>query len=123
MHEGELKLALRSQYGDLHELGARLRTELSATRVMITRGPNGSMLFSDDGAVYQTPALTGRVVDRLGAGDAVFSVTAPCVRRNVLPEIVGFIANSVGAIAVEIVGNSEPVTRAALSKFVTHLLA
>jgi rfaE bifunctional protein nucleotidyltransferase chain/domain len=122
MHEGELKLSLRAQYGDIQHLGSRLRSELTAGTVMITRGPNGSMLFAGDD-IYETPALAGRVVDRVGAGDAVLSVTAPCVFRGVAPDVVGFIANCVGALAVEIVGNREPVTLAALSKFITHVLA
>ena len=123
MHEGELKLSLRAQYGDVEHLGARLRAELTAGTVMITRGPHGSMLFTGDDEMYETPALAGRVVDRVGAGDAVLSITAPCVSRGVPPDVVGFIANCVGALAVEIVGNREPVSLAALSKFITHVLA
>lgn len=123
LHEGELKLSLRAQYGDIEQLGARLRSELTAVMVMITRGPHGSMLFTGNDEIYETPALASRVVDRVGAGDAVLSVTAPCVCRGVAPDVVGFIANCVGALAVEIVGNREPVTLAALSKLITHVLA
>lgn len=123
LHEGELKLALRTQYGDLAQLGARLREELKAWRVMVTRGPNGALLFSDDATVHESPALAMRTVDRTGAGDAVFAITAPCAYRGCAPEILGFIANCVGALAVEIVGNCEPIDPIALKKFITHLLA
>ncbi|HBH00806.1 MAG: hypothetical protein A2X36_02190 [Elusimicrobia bacterium GWA2_69_24] len=122
LHEGELKLALRAQYGDVRDLATRIRAELAAGSVMVTRGPNGSMLFTEDGAVHETPALSLRVVDRTGAGDALFALTAPCVFRGAAPEVVGFVANCVGALAVEIIGNREPVAPAALKKFMAHLL-
>ena len=58
----------------------------------------------------------------MGAGDAVFAFTTPCVYRNMPGDVVGFIGNCVGAMAVEIVGNREPVDPVALQKFITRLL-
>lgn len=122
VHEGELRLALRTQYGDVHKLGATLRSEVNARSLMVTRGPNGSVLLGDDGAVHETPALSRRVVDRTGAGDAFFAITAPCVYKGYAPDVIGFVGNCVGALAVEIVCNREPIEPSALKKFVSHLL-
>ena len=122
LHEGELKLALRVQYGDVQALASKLRAEVGASTLMVTRGPNGAVVLDDQGGFYEAPALSLRVVDRTGAGDAVFSVTAPCVYRKCEPELLAFIGNCVGALAVEIVCNREPVEPAALKKFIQHLL-
>jgi sugar/nucleoside kinase (ribokinase family) len=53
-------------------------------------------------------------VDRIGAGDAFFSITAPCVALGATREQVGKIGNAAGAIAVRTMGNKAPVTRAEL---------
>ena len=61
-------------------------------------------------------------MDRIGAGDAVLAVTSACVARDVPMEVVGFIGNSVGALAVETVGHRNIVTRAALSRHLQSVL-
>lgn len=102
-HEGELELALRAQYDDVRLLATRLREESKTSLLMVTRGANGSVMLSGDESVHEAPALSVRAVDRTGAGDAVFAITALCVYKDHSPEIVGFIGNCVGALAVEIV--------------------
>ncbi|HAM41956.1 MAG TPA: hypothetical protein DCP69_11690 [Candidatus Omnitrophica bacterium] len=62
------------------------------------------------------------MVDRTGAGDALFSVTSPCVYRAFPLDLVGFLGNCVGALAVETVCNREPVDPVLLQKFITSLL-
>lgn len=122
LHEGELKLALRTQYGDVQELASKLRKQVGARYLMVTRGPNGSMLVSDKGHVHDAPPLSMRIVDRVGAGDTFFALTAPCVYRDYAPDIVGFIGNCAGAVAVETVCNREPIDPVSFQKFVSHLL-
>lgn len=89
---------------------------------MVTLGKLGAVLITEDDRAWESPALSVRVLDRVGAGDAVFAFTTPCVYRNMPGDVVGFIGNCVGAMAVEIVGNREPVDPVALQKFITRLL-
>src|SRR5262249_28798031 len=109
--------------GDINELAARLRSEVQAKSLTVTRGPNGSLMVTADGAFCETPALSLRIVDRVGAGDAYFAVTSLLRYKEHAPDVVGFLGNCTGALAVEIVCNREPVDPAALKKFVNHLLA
>ena len=102
IHEGELRLALHTRFSDLYEIADVVRKKLKAKRFMVTRGPNGSVLFSDDGAIVESPALSMKIVDRVGAGDAFFAITAPCVFKNYEADLVGLIGNCVGALAVEL---------------------
>ncbi len=123
LHEGELKLALRAQYGDVQELAARLRSSVNAQSLMVTRGPLGSLYIQKNGAYSEAPALSIRIVDRVGAGDTFFALTSPCVYKGYSPDITGFIGNCAGAMAVETVCNREPIDPTAFQKFVSHLLA
>jgi rfaE bifunctional protein nucleotidyltransferase chain/domain len=119
--EPELRLAARSRYGELQDESARLRKSLRAATFLVSRGHNGSAILTDEGW-EQTPALAKRIVDRTGAGDALFAVTSPCVYRGFPPDVLGLVANCAGAMAVEIVGNREPVSATGLFKFIQTLL-
>ncbi len=119
--EPELRLAARNRYGDLHAESARLRKALGAKTFLVSRGHKGSAILTDSGW-EETPALATRVVDRTGAGDALFAVTSPCAHLGFAPDLLGLVANCVGAMAVEIVGNRESVDPTGLYKFIQTLL-
>lgn len=120
--EPEVRLATRVKFQDLREVGARLRAELGARALMVTWGPRGSIMFDGEGAGHESPALSVNVVDRIGAGDAFFAATAPCMYSGYPPDIVSFVGNCVGALKVAIVCNREPVDPVSLFKFIQHLL-
>jgi len=60
--------------------------------------------------------------DRVGSGDAVLALTSSCVARGLPPDMVAFIANVIGAQAVQIMGNRTSVGRVATLKFIETLL-
>jgi sugar/nucleoside kinase (ribokinase family) len=120
--EPEVRLATRVKFEDLREVGAKLRADLGARALMVTWGPRGSIMFDGEGAGHESPALSVNVVDRIGAGDAFFAATAPCMYSGYAPDIVSFVGNCVGALKVAIVCNREPVDPVSLFKFIQHLL-
>jgi len=69
------------------------------------------------------PALTTHAVDRTGAGDAVFAVTA-CLAAVGMPlDLLTFMASVVGTQAVGIVGNARYIERDSLVASVESLLS
>jgi len=120
--EPEVRLAAHDRRGPLEEIIGRLSKDLSSRRVSITRGHNGCVSYSDPDGFFQVPVLSREIVDRIGAGDAYLSVTAPCAAAGYHPEMVGFIGNAVGALAVRIVGNRTAVEPVPLFKFINALL-
>lgn len=120
--EPELRFASHSKYGEVEMLAREIKKRLEAKFFMVSLGAGGNVLLAADGPIYKTPVFSRRVIDRTGAGDALFAVTSPCVYRGFDPEIVGFVANCVGALAVETVCNREPIDPAKLFKFITYLL-
>lgn len=122
IHELELRIATHSKHGEYARLACDMLEQLRARRFMLTRGPSGTVLFGNQGERVATPALAQKVVDRVGAGDSVFSLTAPLLFKGVPDDIVGFVGNCVGALQVEVVCNREPVSPVPLFKFITHLL-
>ena len=86
----------------------RLAEHLKAHKFVVTRGHEGCLAYGEDG-VFEVPVLSKKIVDRVGAGDAFFAITAPLAAKNVSSEVIGFVGNVVGAIAVTIVGNRSAV--------------
>ena len=122
MHEGEIRLDGRDRTADLKELVRDVARRLSSQTVMVTRGKYGSLLYRPTAGFSECPAFAVKVLDRLGAGDAVLSVSALCDAQGFPPDVLGFLANLIGAQAVTIVGNSSSIDRVALLKSIESLL-
>lgn len=118
----EMRLAHHSRFGDIRELARKTANKLKAKCVTVTRGHLGSLVYSSKYGFAETPVLSNEVVDRVGAGDAFLAVTAPCVMAGFPPDLVGFIGNTVGALAVRIVGNRSAIEPSLLLRFATTLL-
>jgi rfaE bifunctional protein nucleotidyltransferase chain/domain len=119
--EQELRVATRDKYGRIPDLAQRVKDELKTGTFLVSRGAAGAVALTDDGW-HDAPALARRIVDRVGAGDALFAVTSPCAYKRVPPDVLTFVGNCVGALAVEIVGNRESVNPVSLFKFIETLL-
>ena len=122
LHEGEVRLDRRDRSRDLGDLVAEVGRHLACRRVMITRGKHGTLLYRDGEGFSSCPSFAIRVLDRLGAGDAVLAVTALGAAREWPSDILAFVANVVGAQAVTIVGNQRAIDRVAVLKSVESLL-
>ena len=116
-----MRLDARSRQGDLKTLVDSLALRMRCENVLVTRGKAGTAFFSDQGESH-APAFSTRVIDRIGAGDAVLSITSLCVAREAPLEVVSLVANAIGAQAVQIVGNRSSIERVSTLKFIDSLL-
>ena len=120
--ENEIRLEARSHSGDLHQIISEINAKLSCECVLITRGPNGCLSYRGSEGFFNTPALAARVVDRIGAGDAVFFVAALCAAQRAPMELVGLIGNAAGAEAVATIGHQSSIQSLGLSRHIEALL-
>ena len=120
--EPEFRLATTDRFGEIEDLLIKTAEKLNIQKSSITRGHLGSISYALSEQVFHAPVFSSKVVDTIGAGDAYISVTAPCVKAGFPMEMVGFIGNAVGAMAVSIVGNRSVVKPVDLFKFLTVLL-
>ena len=127
--EPELRLAMQQKYVPIHELISEFSKKYENALITITRGHNGSITArppSSAGEVYsyfEAPSLSTKIVDRVGAGDAYLAISSMLAVRNARPEVIGFIGNAAGAMAVEIVCNRSSMQTVPMFKFVKALLA
>jgi rfaE bifunctional protein nucleotidyltransferase chain/domain len=119
----EARLATHDKFSELEDLVAKeLAPRLNCSRLIVTQGKHGCVVKEGVAHVRRVPALTDKVVDNVGAGDAFFSITAPMVARGLPLENAGFLGNAAGALKVGIVGHRSAVEKASLVKFITSLL-
>ena len=120
--EMELRFATHDRSSSLKAHMRTIYDRMRCQHMITTRGPFGSLVYSGQDGFHETPALSYRVIDAIGAGDAFFAFTSPCFAKGMEQEAVSFIGNVVGSLAVQIVCNRKPVQLVDLIKFITRLL-
>jgi len=120
--ESEVRIESRDRHGDVRSLTREVFDKLGCKRLVVTRGKHGCLCCEPGEGLIQIPAVAGKVVDRIGAGDAFLSVSSLLAAQGAPLEMVGFAGNAAGALAVATVANREPIDRIAYLKQVESLL-
>jgi rfaE bifunctional protein nucleotidyltransferase chain/domain len=123
INEPEVRLAAHNRHDPLETVTEAIGHRINAPEIAITRGLKGVMyLDRRNGQRYEVPALSTKVVDRIGAGDAFLALAGLAAGGGVPAEVTAFIGSVSAALDVQIVGNRESVTAPALLKYITTLL-
>lgn len=122
LDERELKLAFSSSHRNMNFFLQHLALQLKSQMGWLTLGSRGAVGINAGEQLLQIPALTLKVQDTVGAGDAFFALASLCARAQVPLEIASFLASIAGAMAANIVGNSQAVEKIKLLKFAATLL-
>ena len=56
------------------------------------------------------------------SGDAFFTVSAMAAYLETEPELIGFLGNVVGTLAVEVVGNQKSIDKMSVVKYITSIM-
>ena len=123
LNEPELRLAAHNRHSPLEEISESVARNAKARHLAVTRGTKGMMMLDAHSRVFhKVPALSSRVVDRVGAGDAFLSLTALCLGKGVAADAAAFIGSVAAAMDVQIVCNRESIDPVGLKKYVSTLL-
>lgn len=120
--EHEIRLEMRDLNGNLRPMMDLISQKLGCRYLVVTRGRKGCLVCDNQGAFIAVPSFAQKVVDRVGAGDAFFSLTALAAVQRVPIEELGFIGNVAGSLAVEVLGNQKPVDKLCAKKYIISLL-
>jgi len=123
LNEPELRMAAHNRHDSLGVVADEVGRMVGAKHLAVTRGTKGAIIF--DGITrdeYHVPALSTKVVDRIGAGDAFLSLTGICLANGMDPEVAAFVGSAAAAIDVQIVCNREPISSSTLLKYISTLL-
>lgn len=113
--EPEARLAAQDRESPIEAVISRLVQKTHCEKFVVTLGSRGAIGY-DHGSLVRVPALTQKVVDTMGAGDAFFAVTAPMAKTGRMEDLIR-IGNAAGALKTQIVGHREPVTKKTLIEY------
>jgi rfaE bifunctional protein kinase chain/domain len=122
LDEPEVRLATQERFMDVEEILPVIGKNINAQNMIVTRGRKGSVGIDRDGTINVTPIFSSKVVDTVGAGDAFFAYTFPCLASGMPMDAVSFVGNAVGALAVQILGNKKAVEKHELLEFIHAVL-
>jgi rfaE bifunctional protein nucleotidyltransferase chain/domain len=123
LNEPELRLAAHNRHDLLEVVCQEVANKLGAKGFAVTRGTKGVILFDSINEVFhRVPALSSRVIDRIGAGDAFLSLASLCLAGGLDSKVANFVGSVAAAMDVQIVCNREPIDPLNLKKYVTTLL-
>ena len=122
VNETELRHEFRSRNVDVRTLAERLGAMLEVDTIVVTRGKNGAFLYDGSGDSVICPAFASRVVDIVGAGDALLALTSVCLSVGMPSDLSLFVGCLAAAQSVEIMGNSEAVSRVGVIRAVESVL-
>ena len=123
VNEPELRLAAHNRHDPIDVVAESIGQKVHSEHIAVTRGSQGVM-FRDRkvGRTFIVPALSTKVLDRIGAGDAFLSLASLCLGGGLPSEVAAYVGSVAAALDVQIVCNREPVGPVALFKYITTLL-
>ena len=119
--EKELHLPFGQSLLEVPSLLAKLGLQLKSEYAWVTLGAHGA-LGRRSGKEAQIPAVTLHVKDTVGAGDAFYSLATLAAATGMPIDLATLVSNVAGAIKTNLVGNSKPVGKVDLLKFLNTVL-
>ena len=123
INERELRHELRDKNNKIELLVKKLASQQNIKDLIVTRGAQGSMLYNKKEGKFKTcEALAKSAVDKIGAGDAMLSMIALCLKSKLDKDLSLLAASLAAAQSVETIGNSETINKIKILKSINHLL-
>ena len=119
--EGELRLPFGQLTEEPPELLPKLADQLKSRYAWVTLGAKGA-LGQTGNEKFLMPAVTLRVKDTVGAGDAFYALASLAAATNMPIDLATLLGNVAGAIKTNLVGNSKPVGKVDVLKFLNTIL-
>ena len=123
LNESELRLAAKDNTSNLEPIARKMAVQQSASFLAVTRGTKGILVYESarDG-FFSIPALSSKVIDRVGAGDAFLAYASVLLAAENDGVVAGFVGSAAAALGVQIVCNREAVELPALLPYLNTLL-
>ena len=123
INETELRHELRDRDTSVELLMKQLAKSLESKNLVVTQGNLGATLYvSDNEEYHHCPAFASKVVDKIGAGDAMLALLSCSLKNGFEPDLSLFIGSLAAAQSVETIGNSTPVNKLQLLKTFSHAI-
>jgi bifunctional ADP-heptose synthase (sugar kinase/adenylyltransferase) len=111
INENELRHEMRDKVSSVEKLALKLIKDLKVSKLTITMGNKGAILIEKNGKSVYCPAFANKVIDKVGAGDAMLVIISLCMKIKMPSDLALFLGSLAGATAVENIGNSKFINK------------
>lgn len=118
----ELRREFRDDTSPLESLANILIKKNKIINLIVTMGKNGAALFRKNSKPIYCPAFVTQSIDKVGAGDAMLSVSSLALKNNLEPEITLFLGSIAAAICVQNIGNKVSINFDELDRIIEYML-
>ena len=107
--ELEARLLIKDKQSSIDSVAAKIKAIFPKSSLMITRGKLGLKYYTQ-GKAIEVPALATKIIDPIGAGDALFTGASIASAFQDNPKLTGFLAAIMGMLGTQIEGNERPIS-------------
>jgi len=118
MHEGELRHDFRSRYRSVKDLTKDLYNRVEAKLVTVTQGKRGAICYDSNEDFEFCPAFASKIVDKVGAGDTLYALTALAFSVKMPHDIALLLGSLEATETVAAVGNSNSLNKKTMFKMI-----
>ncbi len=123
INERELRHELRDKNSSVESLQKELAYKQNIKFLIVTKGSQGSVLFSKNNNKYiYAPAFSDKVVDKIGAGDTMLSIIALCLNKKLNLNLSMLIASLAAGESVKNIGNKYSTDKVSLLKSIESII-
>ena len=123
INEREIRYELRNKNVKLEILMKKFSKEQNIKNLVVTRGDQGSVFYNKkENKFTLSEAYAKFAIDKIGAGDAMLSVIALCLKSGFNKELALLIASLAGAQSVRTIGNKESVNKTQILNSLNSML-
>ncbi len=123
INESELRHELRNNSDDIKKLIRLISNELKIKNVIVTQGSSGATYFNKFNNNFSiSPAFASKIVDKVGAGDAMLAISSLCLKKKLDKNLLLLIGSLAASQLVENIGNSKKVDKKEILKSINYIL-
>ena len=123
INETEIRHEMRNKNDKIESLIKVLSLKQNIENLIVTRGSQGSILYNKKNKKFNfCGAYAKTAVDKIGAGDAMLSIIALCLKCGFDRDLALVTASLAAAQSVETIGNKESINKTQILKSLENIL-
>ena len=122
INENELRHEMRDKTADIEKISNTLMKIYNIQKLVVTRGSYGALLIKKNSKPIYCPAFASKIIDKVGAGDAMLAIISLCFKMKLPDDLSLFISSLAGAIVVENMGNSKFLDKSLILRQIEYIL-
>lgn len=123
INEKEIRHEMRDKNSKTELLMKKLSVEKNIQNLVVTKGEKGSIMYhKNKNKFYYSAAFAHKVLDKVGAGDTMLALVAPCLKSKINVEVTLLIGALAAAQSVETIGNKHTIDKLKMIKTLESFL-